>query len=472
MKWQSFENKIREKLSAHRTEIDMDALWDAIEPDVDAINARQRKKRRAAAWLWFFGLLLLGSGAGFYFFNLSGTENLNKNGNENKIENIADDQIIANNENDKELIITAETTGKNDVQKPLPIISNKNKKDNIRVGSSQVAAGFTEKIIPEKTISENNKKSNFSGDIDPIANSKNDNNKIENNLAVRPTELIQRLETAPLTFLIYKKNTAAYFIKQAPVAVKNPVGLNLPEEKKHPMSKKAFRFSAGLNAGAGYANRSLEVLDSVGKEYLDIRETTEKSLETITLGLRLNARHRSGLEITSGLQFTRITELFEIQNKVVNTDSVPGIKFYAVNPNNDTIPVFGMVPRTTTVETHKKYYNRYTMFDIPVLAGYFVENGNWSLGAQAGIFANISLKTSGRFLINENEDVDIEPLFRPGIGLSYYLGFSAGYKLSDNLEINIAPYLRHYTQNFAQPSFPLSQKYTLYGINAGIRYWF
>ncbi len=491
MKWQLFENKIKEKLSGHRTGVDVDALWNTIEPDVDAINAQNRNKRRGLVWFLFFGLLLLGSSVGFYFLNNTENEKLIKN----RIEKIADGNLLNDNkevtspntdrnENNEKSILALKILEKDDTggvlyeynEKPKQQLFNGiNKPNNETINQNRT------EIILNSVAGKNTLLNNPNGKLisESIIIENIQNVDLEKTQApmVRTPELIQKLKTAPLSFLIYEKEITAYFTKPISLVetkpiIENPADLVLPEEKRHRTSKNAVRFSVGLNAGISYADRSLGEADSVGNEYLKIRETTEKSLETVHFGLQFNARHKSGFEITSGIQYTRITELFEIENETVNTDSIPGIKYYGVNPNNDTIPVFGMVPHTTTIQKHKKYYNRYTMFDIPVLVGYHHENGNWSLGAQAGIFANISLKASGRFLIDESEDVDIEPNFKSSVGLSYYIGFSAGYKLSDNLEINISPYVRHFTKNFTQPSYSLSQKYTLYGINAGINYWF
>ncbi|MEO1262307.1 MAG: hypothetical protein AAFZ15_26105, partial [Bacteroidota bacterium] len=73
MKWPLFKNKIKDELSAHRSEVDVDALWSAIEPQVDALNRTKRKKRRGLIWLLFAGVLLAGSTAGYFFLGNSKT---------------------------------------------------------------------------------------------------------------------------------------------------------------------------------------------------------------------------------------------------------------------------------------------------------------------------------------------------------------------------------------------------------------
>jgi hypothetical protein len=64
MKWGSLENKIKSALYGHQSEVDVDALWSAIEPGVDAIN--RRKKRKGLIWFWILGAALAGLG-GYYY---------------------------------------------------------------------------------------------------------------------------------------------------------------------------------------------------------------------------------------------------------------------------------------------------------------------------------------------------------------------------------------------------------------------
>ncbi|MBK9013349.1 MAG: hypothetical protein IPM82_04325 [Saprospiraceae bacterium] len=64
MKWESMEDKIKAALLGHRTEVDADAIWAAIEPGVDAIN--RRKKRRGLIWFIFAGVVLAGGALGYF----------------------------------------------------------------------------------------------------------------------------------------------------------------------------------------------------------------------------------------------------------------------------------------------------------------------------------------------------------------------------------------------------------------------
>ena len=56
MKWRLFEQKVGKQIFSHRTEVDIDVLWTAIEGDVDRIN-RDKRKKRFGFWLFFLRLV-------------------------------------------------------------------------------------------------------------------------------------------------------------------------------------------------------------------------------------------------------------------------------------------------------------------------------------------------------------------------------------------------------------------------------
>ncbi len=480
MKWPLFENKIGKELSDHRSAVDVDALWSAIEPDVDRINAARKKKRRGFLWLWFAGLAAVGFGIGFYLLN-----------NENETQNGQTTERMA-----QEISTTNTADADRNILKTLPenepvVETGIENKEATVIGKIDNPIASTNSEAPKKSTKTNFIRNQASAETPGLANVYKETSEVlgdkttlENIQSPHETVLegqkripikIDRLATIPMSLFHVNTDLSSYLIideiENTPLVEQVPDLANTLD-KRHPASKSPFRFSGSIRAGAGFADRRLGMTDSLGTDYLESRESTEKILETVNAGLLINARHQSGFEISTGFNFARMTELFEIQNTVVDNDSIPGIKYYGVNPNNDTIPVFGMVPHMVTVETHKKYYNRHTFFDIPVIVGYHFGNGDWTFGAEAGVFANLSLKTSGRFLAEDGTDTDIAPIFKSSIGLSYYVGFSAGYKINDKLEVGLSPHVRHFPKSITQTSYTLSQKYTLYSINASARYWF
>ncbi|HFA49315.1 MAG TPA: hypothetical protein ENJ95_09890 [Bacteroidetes bacterium] len=535
MKWQSFENKVNKELSGHRSEVDVDALWKAIEPEVDAINREKRRKRRGMFWLLFAGLLLLGSGAGFYFFNNIGKQNTAAtNAVENNISDIKTDlnknkktdaetagtAILNKKENDKpstEIDIskkekniketknnTALNKNKNNFASAKTNISGKNKKgikaENIaglnKTGRSGVFNKKPIYIVENKsgknTAAKNiaEIKTNLNKNADPEISQSAILNKKTNNAASANTGIFQKNKTGTIA-----NNVSISKLPMLPIPVfpffnkiKYAPGIILlntntlaeatnkdgapPPAPGHPSSKKDYFISAEIIGGIAFAKRQLGIAAPLSGTLKTLREKSESPLETVQLGLRLNLRHKSGLGFSSGLNYTRINELFEYNKTVVQEDSIWGIAKRVINLNGDTLDIYGDVPLLTSTSILKKHYNSYTMLDIPVLVGYHFESGDWLLGAQAGVFANISMKANGQFLSDETTAVPIDDLFRNKVGLSYYLGLSASYQLNDRMALSLSPHFRYFPGNFATAGYALSQKYVLFGLNAGVRYQF
>lgn len=487
MKWPLFENKIKQELSGHRAEVDIDALWKSIEPEVDAINRSRRKNRRGFFWLFLAGASLLAGGAGFYFWNqTSGSPAINnptlpvgdavataennardfKNPElivaENKLHSI--DPPSGRGETGSKPNTSASPTGHPTWQTFTPDGIKKPLKKSAETGAG--FSGQPEQPLGSSLSVSSEKKALQEGNSGTAG-------EMGKNVQADALNLPYALPLPGIPFFKTGENIGKTGLSETsnPKSNVNPVAASA-EETPTPPRKKQFHFSLAANGGISFTKRELSLRDSVSTDLLNIRERTEKQLETSHFGLQFNTRHRSGLEFTTGLQYTRIVELFNYNEKITRTDSIIGVAYYAINPNNDTIPVMDLIPRTTHTTILKKYYNRYTMLDIPVLVGFYKEKYGWVYGVQTGIFANISLKATGRVLHNDIEDEAISSRFKSRVGISYYIGLGGGYKFGNNLEINVSPYLRYFPGDFAKDSYPISQKYTLVGMDARIRYWF
>lgn len=238
-----------------------------------------------------------------------------------------------------------------------------------------------------------------------------------------------------------------------------------------PPRSPAFQFSIGLQGGASAAMCQLSTEDAGAQNLLELRQRTEQSLEVLQAGLRLGLVHRSGFGLASGLQWTRIAERMEFRDEVVNQDSVYGIMALAVNPFGDTTPIYGQVPHTTTTSINKRYYNYYQLIDLPLLAGYQQQVGKWWLGAEAGVYINLRLRSRGQILQPDYSGLDLaeaQPeLFPNRIGLSYHLGLRASRELWPGVHLSLSPQWR-YLPTLSVADNPIRQRYQLFGLQVGV----
>jgi hypothetical protein len=455
MKWQQFENKVKAALQGHKSVVDADAVWAAIEPQVDALN--RRKKRRGFVWFWLLGMALA-LGAWGYFYQTK-----NSRGDiENMPQKLAAEPVAQNKP-------VPEVAGNNSAVSNTPQLANK-----------EADAAFSGQHVAKNQVPVRHRAENRrayipmqkSGDIAP------------NILETKPVYVGKTITDDSIESMAeVNKNEAS-----APTTLPFlPIDLKyIPENKKpelptytweekplQPIYRKKYFLSAGIQGSISFVDRNLEAVDTALR-LLSLREMNERELEAFQLGLRLTLRHRSGLGLTTGLNFTQINEQYRYYSTVIQVDTVPGIKYLVINLNNDTIPIYGDVPLQTKTSLKKEYYNNYRMFEVPVLAGYHLRHRNFSLAVQAGVFVNLRLSATGRVLETPTQDVDIEAagIYKSNIGLNYYFGFSAGYFINDNIEAYISPFMRYMPENIAKQSYGLKQSYNLYGVNIGAAWHF
>ncbi len=507
MKWQKFDKKVNNELSGHQSEVDIDALWGAIEPEVDAINAEKKKRRRGVFWWFFGGLLLLSMIAIGLFLSENDaldvahldTQNqtvekpviadFDKNktaiSTEDAVNDIAEKEAAAANLNrentlsdiqqkrlskpvifEKSENFNAEKLGKNTIlDKNADLSQNKstaweertfNEKSTIFIAENQL--DLKEKV-EQKTVETRNSII--------VGNSKL-SVEHKNQLFLMPAISINNIEG---TTSDLKRMTLSQDEKRA---IEKDVREAIAEAKK--CAKKKFDVAVSFYGGVSLANRSLSSNgDSATTELVQLRQDTEQNLETLQLGAQFNWQHKqTGLALTSGINYTQINEKFEYRNNQVTVDSIQGIESFYRNVNGDTIAIMGMIPQTTTATIHKRYYNNYRLIDVPVLIGYRKQFGDFSIGAQAGVFVNLTLQTSGRFFANETDDIDIDEadIFKTNVGLSYYVGATIDYHLNEKWTVFAAPNIRYFPNSFSKTNYGISQKYSLYGVNLGLQYSF
>lgn len=499
MKWSNFENNIKKELSGQRPEIDTNALWGLIEQDVDAINYQKKKRRGGFFWLFFGGLLIAGAGLGYYYLNQ------NDFGNNIIVEQ---ETIIENEDLATNLSLVGDETREID-KKEIATVSTKNE--------------LTPKTLAGKGFNENGKnakpaKKNVfqkSAIAKTPSLNKNETEEAAPKIVVQKTQASESLAIADLitekkeaaSVIETEENTTTEAIKieaddlvkatsakeQIPEAnqedqkdllstiidskEEQEVTLNSKDKEENPNESNAenpFQFYVNLQGGVSFSSRNLEATDPSFDTLLQLREGSENQLETSSIGLQIGLAHQSGLELTTGINYTQINERYSYNEIVTETDSIYGVEKLVKNLENGFDTIWGNVPLDRITTLNKEIFNRFKMYEVPILLGYRISKGKYRIGVQAGVFANLQMKTEGRVLENTKEDIDVTEagIYKSKVGLSYYAGLSFGYLLNENLEIYAAPSARFFPKNFAVDSYGLSQKYKLYGLNLGMRYSF
>lgn len=511
MKWDLFKNKLKKEAQQQEDAVDIDALWSAIEPNVAALNEDKGKRSRLFFWI-FFGVGLIFMTGWFALSNadvvmeaaLSENEASMSDGGVLSVEEKLSNKLIAKSE---------KLENENDL---LPVNSNGFQKNEtvIAVDSENTKNG------------KRNKKNKHVKNIDQLLSSsqRNDNlfdSPLKTKLETNTSKDIQiNLNKGSLT--LEKEVAATFFEKDTPTIKTNEKdtknvdlinktinqinAISLLEKKENGLllikvdsllevvdfsssrnfmdldeksksSEPKFNFTVGLTSGLSYARRNLSQKNATGFMLLQNRENYESALETSHYGFFIGAKHKpSNLKITIGFQNTNIAEKYIYKDVQVMTRMVNGIQVRRINLEGDTIDIMGDVLENTTRTIDKKIYNSYRLLDIPVILSYDFPLQKMSLGIEAGILANLSLKTKGIVpdALLEDQDIDNSEngLFKSKVGLGYHFGLSISGLITEKIEWKVAPILRVYPSDFAGTSNELSQLYVLYGMNLGLAYSF
>jgi hypothetical protein len=470
MKWPKFEQLINKRLSKRQAEVDVDALWAAIEPEVDAIN---RKKRRGLGWWWF----PIGSGllaAGLLAWSSYGASLQPK---------VSALPILLEGKDYAGL-----TEGNAQVQAAgagtSRFESAKNgEQANAATRMEQLADELTDKAHAEEQ--RDHKKEYVAQIARPATLAKRESVNKEQQTGNDPSA---RTEAAILT---NPPLPAELTVAEGAVAALPTLSLSVVRQAEDqvyfqedsiaaapPLIKprQQFHFSVAVQGGAGMTQMKRSARSDIDESIalLELRNQRESLLEHTQAGLFFNLRHHSGLQLSSGLHYTQINERYDYQrSESVVIDSVYGPKTLFVNLYNEVDTIYGIVPIEEVTTHTKRYHNRHQLFEIPILLGYQRTVAHrLRLGVQAGGFLNISMRSEGRIARLPDSDIAINEAqaYRSNLGWSYYLGLMLEYQLTPRIHAYAAPSMRYFPGSFTQAGYPLEQAYRLYTVNVGVRY--
>jgi len=121
----------------------------------------------------------------------------------------------------------------------------------------------------------------------------------------------------------------------------------------------------------------------------------------------------------------------------------------------------------------KRFYNHYSLWNIPLSINYSRSTQNWNLGIEAGINFNLKTTSEGRYFLNEAEDEDLSKITETKMGLSYQFGLLVERQITDNFSISLNPRVIRFSKDFTKNSVaPFSKNYMLYGADLRLKYTF
>lgn len=446
-------DQINEQLKGYESPVDFNAEWDALYPKY---KAKSRRKLRIVLWfsvialMVFSSLLYLKLGNDNQFV-INNKLDFTQNHKSNAGKSLGDDELTTNVNDKIETILNEQSQKK----KTLENTSIENKRIESVNGSNYIAhntMSFLKSEVETKALQESNMDSK-------IYKSENINNAKTIGLLSYVTPIEQR----NINIVTDEK----MFHNLAPQTLFD----NEEEENEEQNNIRLF-----INAGLGQTTQSLMSKNNDADEFLILRKSQEKPLETyiysIGLDYRLNANSYLILSLHYNTAFDNIAHSY-LRPKEYSFTDIPLRRIINQNTGEIIETVIGdtIVMGTQSVELNK--YNTYKSFSARFEYGYtFINNAKFQLGLTCGIQYNIHFAADGSvrsYFDPEGPLVDIDHL-RKSIGFGILGGLDFDYMLSENLSLNVRPVGQLGLSNSALDEYQLSSKFNLLSFSLGIKY--
>jgi hypothetical protein len=217
----------------------------------------------------------------------------------------------------------------------------------------------------------------------------------------------------------------------------------------------------------GFTGRSLSTDDPEALTYLNQRLESEAPLFFYGGNLMAGVMHTSGFYLLSGLSFTNIDERFEGRELRIEHDTIPdGVVHIFVNALNDTILTHGPLPVVHHIDVHRVAYNRLSMVDLPVIAGYRFNLSKLNLEMETGLFFNLRFDQLGYRYNEQGQFMELEgnSAFKNSSGVSIHGAFRANYQLGERAALGLALTGRYYPGSFLNDNSSIRENYWLHGL--------
>ena len=261
-------------------------------------------------------------------------------------------------------------------------------------------------------------------------------------------------------------------------------------------NKKKFHYFISAYAGMQAVDKQIKA-DPIFTEYADIRNASEKNINTRYFGINLTIENKD-LMFQTGIEYNAIGEqnnyeakskqwmkndekVWDVYNKqIIKIDTVYhfGIVNYnqtIVNVKDSTLltksdSIFAYQTDNAIAKANAKTTINY--LEIPLMVGYQFKFGNLAIAPFAGISVGYLTKSQGMYInktitgIEEINDANLMTTFN----FNYQLKLQLGYNINDNFMLTLTPQYRNNLFSVSPKSSEISTKYSTIGASFGLSY--
>jgi hypothetical protein len=261
-------------------------------------------------------------------------------------------------------------------------------------------------------------------------------------------------------------------------------------------NKKKLNYFISAYAGVQAVNKQIKS-DPMFTEYADIRNASEKKINTMYFGINLTVEKKD-LMFQTGVEYNTIGELnnyeakskqwmknddevWDVYNKqIIKIDTVYhfGIVNYnqtIMNVNDSTLLTKSdsiFVYQTDNAIAKANTKTTINFLEIPLMMGYQFKFGKVAIAPLAGISVGYFTKTQGIYInktitgIEEINDGNLMTTFN----FNYQLKLQLAYNINDNFMLILTPQYRNNLFSVSPKSNGISTKYSTFGASFGLSY--
>jgi len=481
MNLNDLENIIQRKYDAQQDELNLDALWANVAPEIP------KEKSNHKFIFWFIGIsaivAILGL-SGLYFFNDNSRASLTIGESSIVKSNINSEPVTKKDLTRNELNQNAseENVDLKNVQQDFNALSQQQtlatQEDVQRlketISSMQQVIKSQNAAVKQLVSTLNAQSNNQHWDVTRSTQSnltivENNDSKIEEN------DKLVRTTLRNFNSLSRQMPTLDFKASKAPIDF-TYVPMSESEVLKEKEEKKLFRSFEAL-VGYGIAMKSLNSKTSSAQNVLTTRKGNESTLEVLSFDLNYSRQISNqlifGIGLNYDLQTERTIHQFEANENVLLDETLLET---ITEENGNTQEITGSARANTTVFTTKTRYNYYQKISLPIRLSFFKEFGKWQgdfgVGTRVCLYSNqtgfIQENTNTEYNIESDKQDYFDALWSTEllgfVGLNYQANDKISWRSTFNYQFGV--------KGWETANNPIKQRYHLLNFKSGINYRF
>ncbi|MEN0049617.1 MAG: hypothetical protein AAF806_21330 [Bacteroidota bacterium] len=434
----NWERYLKRSLEQHQTQWDEEELWQGIEPQLP-----KPRKRRPLLFFYFLGVaVLLGTVAVLiptpdaeqsepFVSKPSTTDVASLVDSSRRASNTSIPTSILATNNDKSKAKSSTSTSSLPIQKTQPI-------EPLAQQSSTAATPKPITALSQSPLEELVVPMMKENSLEPIATQ----------------QQFQALHRLPIQAL--------------PVAVPKIEGVQL--KNQYPQIGISPYMTIALT------HRTFNALSDAATGKIDTRRQLEQALESMEMGILLDLQFNKNWAFQFGLARQQISERFEWsdinQRKFsIQSDSA----YFYLDGQNQKQYLEGKIEAVETRTRLVRNYNRFTLYNIPLLVRYSKRDQRFGWHLSGGAIVNFRTTFEGRLLENasilESTDIEAQGIYQSTVGLAWQLGAGIDYQLTPRSQLSLLLHHRRFLNTFTSPTTDFEQRYGFTGVGVAWKRW-